>query len=278
MLADAESTPTTLRLDDGSVYWLASAVGEGTTIRQVAKTGGSAQDVVTSSAAICDFAVADSLAWTTPTDGVVWHGSKAGGQPVALASGQAGPCPIAMNGDWVVWADQTTDTIWKRSLATGSSNVEVATSVWAGAVYILGDAGYIGGEGVVGRFALSGGTISDELRLLHSTWHVEGIAADTAHLCYMQTMYGRVYCTSTATMAAPDAYLVQPGVTMMTSLALDDAFVYYLTPSAVERATIGAGAVNVVATSSHPRSLALDERGIYWTEPNLGRVMVLAKP
>ncbi len=277
-LVTNEPSPTQIRLDEGNVYWLSGTSSADSVIRRIAKSGGAAGDVATSSSGICDFAVADSVAWTTSADGAVWLQAKTGGSPLALASGQAGPCPIAMNDAWVVWGDQVSNTVWKRSLATGSSNVAVAEAFWPGTVFITGDYGYVGGEGIVGRFLLSSGGIGDTLRLLHSTWDVEGIAANEDDLCYMQTMYGRVYCTPAPSMISPDEYLVEPGYTMQTSLALDDTFVYYLTPSAVERAAIDSGAANVVATSSQPWALALDEDGIYWTEPNVGRVMVLAKP
>jgi hypothetical protein len=220
-----------IAVDEAYLYWI-----EPTSIRR-APIGGGNEGSLADEAAAGIALDADNVYWTTPPDRVRFTG-KLGGTPLDLATGQLNPRGIAVQGDYIYWANagdmSAPGLVARRSRETTLETV---------AVDKLGPLQIAVGAGLVYW------TNASDQMLYHANAPGPQVAGN--------------FFTK-----------VEP----QSGVAVDDEHVYWTNEKlgTVSRAPLGGGPVLILAQGQDtPRQIVVDEYRVYWL--TAGAVMMAAK-
>jgi hypothetical protein len=272
-LAAGRIRPGAIASDGTHVYWGeagANGAPYGGTIIEVPVGGGKATTVAVGQAPPWAIAVDDAnVYWIdegTQTagllDGAVLRLSKLGGLPVPLAVGQYAPQGIAVDAASVYYtAGPAVLAIDKLggvplTLALGQTPAPIAVDTYS--VY-YGDATPLSGAQTIDVVSKLGGVPF----VLASKAQPIALAVDTDFVYWRNFWDGTLVRLAKA--GGKPATLVT-GIGGFGSIAVDRAYVYYTTATAVMAVPIGGGAQKTVATTAtFAQHLAVDDHRVYFT-------------
>jgi hypothetical protein len=121
VVAERQSSPVALDVDDRAVYW--TSVGVSAIRFLTFDAGATVQTLATDQDAAANIRVREGVAyWTNDSTGEVRKAAVAGGPPVTLASG-LGSYGLAVDAEYVYWTDDVAGTVMKVPLGGGTPTV-----------------------------------------------------------------------------------------------------------------------------------------------------------
>jgi hypothetical protein len=190
-------------------------------------------------------------------DGLIFAGSKDGGAPTLLASGQQNPFAIAVNGTNVYWTLQGPNN-------PPTTNGQILSAPLDGGIpWVLQDGGSDPTDGGWGRISVLANQqylpnllVVDSANVYWTTWGDE----QPGHGTVMQASLGGPEVGAPITLATDH---------LPFALAIDGSFVYWATltdPGVISKVPIGGGTPVTLASRQHtPQGIAVDDTFVYWT-------------
>jgi sugar lactone lactonase YvrE len=214
---------------------------------------------------------ADTVYFTrNSSTGGVYKVAKTGGAVTTLASAQAYPCDIAVDGTHVYWTNygiqgSVQGAVMKTPIEGGTApEVLVPDQLWANSLALRGSELYWGPDDMVGplsRISVGGGPVTV---IAPDQDRIGDIFVDAAALLWL---------TRTTVVALPHGSTtpstIATGVQDTSHLVADATHVYFTDESAgsVLRVARTGGAVLTIATGQlDPHGLAIDDTHVYWVQ------------
>ena len=258
-----------LAVDETSVYWTDGVNGE---VRKVSKDGGPSSAV---------YSVANTEPWGVAVDSsrVYWTlpnfalgGTSAvmsapllGGTPTALVTNVPGPMSMAVSPANVYWATSGQDAIQSVAIDGGSASTVVSDASGASALAVDGNNVYWCNANGIYQEPLSGGT---PLKIGPSA---NAVALDATDVYYVGGMgsVGRVPIGG-----GTPTVLTTGRTSTLVAVAVDGQNVYWIEgEGTIQQGAVAAlpksgGRVVVLASGlGDPSAIAVDDTGIYFTNP-----------
>lgn len=208
---------------------------------------------------------------TPPTS--IHHDSKCPAYPCVLASGQNNPRAIALDGEYVYWANSATDGSIVRVPDLGGTVSTLAEGVrFASALAVDSSNLYWTSveEGALVSMPVSGGDVATMAHNLSQPW---AVAVDVGNVyAVTNEVSGSVYAvpiggSTTVTLATAQA--------QATDVAVDDGRVYWSSQTdgkiqSTSRDRIAPVTLEISKTASKVGAIALDADNVYWVGTDVG--------
>lgn len=252
-LAEGESTPIAVALDDAWVYWVSFASGG--SVARVGKAGTDYAQLAVTNAPRSLALDAERVFWST-VEGAIMHLPKSGGTPTPLTQAGPGVCSVFVNEDHIYWTNRLSGDVSRLDKldTTGASLTTVATSQSnPTAVYV--DAQHV--------YWLEAGPSFDGADCFAASGRV--LRTPHAQLGTIEEVASGQACPARITGDATHVYWTNQGTVEETTLA-------YRFDGSVARAAAGSTPApeDVATTQLRPRGIALSDTSVFWVNRGLG--------